>query len=461
MDSIILRTDSYKITHWKQYPKNTTHVYSYFESRGGDYTHTLFFGLQYYLKKYLVGPRVTHAAIEEAEKFTLDHFGVPGLFNKDGWLHVINDHNGTIPVVIKAAREGSIIPVKNVLFTVENTCPKCFWVTSYLETLLEKVWYPTTIATKSYFQKQVIKKYLSLTGDDIPDFKLHDFGYRGSSSEESAGIGGMAHLINFKGTDTLAGIRYAQGWYGMKDMPAFSVPAAEHSTITAWGRNNEAEAYENMLDQFPTGLVAVVSDSYDVYNAVLKIWGDKLKDKVENRKGTLIIRPDSGQPIVVLLNVLNTLGAIFGVRVNKKGYKVLPPYVRLIQGDGIDEQTLPAILEGLADHKWSADNLAFGSGGGLLQNVNRDTLRFAYKCSNVTIDGEDRAVYKDPVTDPGKKSKKGRLGLAMDANGKYETVEITKESETGRLETVFEDGELLIDQKFDDIRKLADINYAL
>jgi len=459
MNNIIIKADSYKASHWKQYPPKTTGVYSYFESRGGMYKDIVFFGLQYYLKKYLAGQVVSYDKINEAKEFFKAHLGNDKIFNYEGWSYIVKKYDGKLPIEIKAVLEGTIVPTQNVLFTIENTDPECFWLTSYLETLLSKVWYPSTVATKSWYQKQVIKKYLKDTGDDIPDFKLHDFGYRGSTSEESAAIGGAAHLVNFKGTDTTAGIVMAQKYYGA-EMPAFSIPAAEHSTITAWGKDHEVDAFENMLDQFPDALVAVVSDSYDIFKAVEEYWGEQLKEKVVGRNGVLIIRPDSGDPADTVLKVINILGEKFGHVNNKKGYKVLPPYLRMIQGDGIDEVTLPQVLNRLMANDWSADNLAFGSGGGLLQNINRDTCKFAFKTSSVTVDGKERDVYKDPVTDPGKKSKKGKLGLFNIKNTQgniigWHTQAASDETEAykNQLQTVFRDGELLIDQAFEDIRK--------
>lgn len=450
-DNLLLQTDSYKASHWKQYPKGISHQYSYFEARGGLYKQTLFFGLQYYLKRYLEGVRVFIDNLDDAEDFFSDHFGDPTIFFRAGWEHIWRQHQGLLPIEIKAVPEGTLVDVKNVLFTVENTCPEDFWLTSYLETLLSKIWYPTTVATKSYYMKQIIKQYLDVTGDDLPDFKLHDFGYRGSTSEESALLGGAAHLVNFKGSDTLAGIVGLQEYYHAP-MAAFSIPAAEHSTITAWGTDREVDSYRNLLEQFPKGLVAVVSDSYDLYHTCKEIWGETLRTLIAERDGVLIIRPDSGDPVDVLPKVLEILGSRFGYTTNKKGYQVLPSFLRVIQGDGITEFTLQAILEGLKRFKWSADNIAFGSGGGLLQQLDRDTCQFAYKCSNVTIDGKDHPVSKNPATDLNKRSKAGRLVLVKEPEGfkTYQTSE--KNHELDELKTVFKDGKLLIDQTLDEIR---------
>src|SRR5262249_50197741 len=186
----------------------------------------------------------------------------------------------------------------------------------------------------SHAIRKVTLASLQRSGDPaLIDFKLHDFGYRGVSSEETAGIGAAAHLINFKGTDTVAGIRMLQKFYQSTEMEGFSIPAAEHSTITAWGRENEAQAYDNMLTQFPEGLVAVVSDSYNVYEACENLWGGSLRDKVLQRQGTLVVRPDSGKPREVVLKVLEILGSKFGYETNAKGYRVLNPKIRVIQGD--------------------------------------------------------------------------------------------------------------------------------
>jgi nicotinamide phosphoribosyltransferase len=455
-ENIILMTDSYKVTHWRQYPTGTSHVFSFLESRGGVYANVTFFGLQYIIKRYFEGVVVREEDIVEAREFFAAHFGDATLFNEAGWRYILEVHGGRLPVRIKAVAEGTTVPGHNVLVTVENLDPNVPWLTNYLETILSQVWYPTTVATQSRAMKAVILNALDNTGDPaLADFKLHDFGYRGSTSNESAGIGGAAHLVNFKGTDTLEGIRVARDYYH-EPMAGFSIPAAEHSTITSWGKDHEDSAYSNMLESFPYGLVAVVSDSYDVFKACSELWGKKLRDKVLNRDGVLIVRPDSGDPPTVVIQVLRILGKAFGYEINAKGFKVLNPKVRVIQGDGIDYQMLDKILQVMDVQGWSADNIAFGSGGGLLQKVNRDTLKFAFKCSAVRVKDEWREVYKDPVTDPGKRSKAGRLALVI-RDGKYMTVveEAMDESEVDQLITVFENGKLVIDQTFSEIRERA------
>lgn len=452
-EDIIMMTDSYKVGHYPQYPPRTNKVFSFFESRGGRYPDALFFGLQYLIKKYFVGQVVTREAIDEADEIFAQHFGNPVLFNRQGWEYILNEYGGRLPISIRAVDEGSVIPVSNVLVTVENTDPRLYWLTNYVETLLVQLWYPITVATQSYYMKKEILQYLEKTGDPAGiDFKLHDFGYRGSTTVESAGIGGLAHLVNFKGTDTLEAIMFARKYYHEK-MAGFSIPASEHSTITSWGRNGEVDAYENMLTQYPHGPVAVVSDSFDIFKACDEMWGGKLKDKVLNRDGVLVIRPDSGDPLIVLPKIMQILGKRFGYTQNEKGYKVLCPKVRVIQGDGIDHESVGLILGALCENGWSADNIVFGSGGGLLQKINRDTQKFAFKCSAVEIDGEWQDVIKDPVTDQGKRSKAGRIGLSLN-NGKYQTA-INIKPEDNLLREVFKNGELLAEHTLEEIRMRA------
>jgi nicotinamide phosphoribosyltransferase len=446
----ILDVDSYKASHWLQYPPNTTAMYSYLESRGGKYPVTVFFGLQYILKEYLTRP-IESWMVDEAVSFFAAH-GVP--FNEAGWRYIAEDLNGCLPIRISAVPEGTVVPVHNVLMTIESTDHQTFWLVSWLETLLLRVWYPTTVATQSWHLKKVIYGALAKTADD-PDgeiaFKLHDFGARGVSSCESSGIGGMAHLVNFSGSDTVQGVVYANHYYH-HPMAAFSIPAAEHSTITAWGKEGEALAYQNMLDQFakPGSLVAVVSDSYDLWNAVDHLWGDRLRQAVIDSGATVIIRPDSGNPAQIVGQVLERLDQHFGSVINQKGYKVLN-HVRVIQGDGVNEASMSEILGNIETLGFSATNVAFGMGGALLQKLNRDTQKFAVKCSEVTVNGKAIAVYKDPVTDPGKTSKKGRLALIKTEKG-YETV---SSSGGDQLVCVYENGKILQEQSLEEIRQRA------
>jgi nicotinamide phosphoribosyltransferase len=455
-DNLILLTDSYKVGHWPQYPKGTTNLYSYFESRGGMFPETTFFGLQYFLETYLSKP-VTMAMVDEAEAIYKLHFGTDTMFNRKGWEHIVNKHGGKLPIRIKAVKEGTSVKTHNVLMTVESTDPECFWLVNYLETLLSQIWYPTTVATLSREMKKLILRYLEKTGDPkLIDFKLHDFGFRGVSSVESAGIGGAAHLINFMGTDTVAALLVARKYYGA-EMAGFSIGASEHSTITSWGQHDEKAAMKNMIEVYGQSGApyACVSDSFDIYRACRDYWGTDLKDLVLNAKGTLVVRPDSGIPHVVVVKCLDILGEKFGYEINAKGYKVLHPKVRLIQGDGIDYEETRKILSEMERSGWSADNVAFGMGGGLLQKINRDTQKFAFKCASVVVNGHERDVFKAPVTDNGKKSKSGRMSLVM-SNGEMVTIK-GSDAKGDLLETVYENGEIKQKYSFAEIRERAAI----
>lgn len=466
LDNLLLNTDSYKASHWLQYPPNTDATFFYIESRGGLYDRTVFFGLQAILKEYLAKP-ISHADVDEARDLFAAH-GEP--FNEAGWRYIVDTHGGLLPVRIRAVPEGSVVPTHQALVTIESTDPMAYWVPSYIETLLLRLWYPVTVATISWHAKQTIRQFLERTSDDpegqLP-FKLHDFGARGVSSAESAALGGAAHLVNFMGTDTVSGLMAAKAYYH-EPMAGFSIPAAEHSTITSWGRENEADAYRNMLRQFakPGAIVAVVSDSYDIFHAIREHWGKTLKQEVIDSGATVVIRPDSGDPVAVVHQCLELLDEAFGHTVNSKGYKVLN-YVRVIQGDGINPNSIRAILERVTSAGYATDNVAFGMGGALLQQLNRDTQKFALKCSAARVDGKWIDVYKDPVTDHGKTSKRGRMTLLKHREyGTYKTVSLPADAASlaevekplgfdDALVTVWENGHIGNDWTFADVRARA------
>lgn len=454
--NIIEMTDSYKLSHAAQYPDDTTNIASYFESRvGAKYPETTFFGLQYLLRK-MAGKVATPDKIAAVASLAAMHLGTDAIFNRAGWEHIERKHYGRLPLLIKAVPEGLSIPTGNVLMTVEATDPKCFWLVNYMETLLVQTWYPSTVATLSRYVKKLCARYLHKTGctQDGLDFMLHDFGFRGVSSVESAGIGGLAHLVNFKGTDTLAAIRCGIDNYN-SGVCGFAVPASEHSTMTSWGRAYEAEAYLNMLKTYPTGIVSIVSDSYDI-EAACRMFGTILKDDVLAREGKTVIRPDSGFPPHVVLSCLNILGAHkhFGHTVNSAGFKVLNPKVGVIQGDGCDPDMIDHVLHAMADAGWAASNIVFGMGGGLLQRLDRDTQRFAFKCSAVERGGVWQDVYKNPKGDPTKASKAGRLKLVTTGSTEVRTVRV-EESGEDLLQTVFHNGELMNLTTMEAVRRRA------
>lgn len=778
MNNIITSTDSYKASHFLQYPPGTEKVNSYIEARGTvypDVDKTVFFGLQAYIKEYLANP-ITQDNIDEADDIFKLH-GVP--FNRKGWEYILNKYNGYLPVYIEAIPEGTPVELHNALVQIRNTDPNVPWLTSYLETsMLRAVWYPTSVATYSYYIKEDMMEYAEKCGTGFDDvlFKLHDFGARGVSSKESAMIGGLAHLVNFRGTDTVEALIAGRKWYD-ENIAGFSIPAcyddkteiltdsgwklfanlndadlvaqynkdgtvefvnftnyvneqysgdmyhftsrgkvakydlmvtpnhrmvrrskttgkleifeakdftsshrnvlpqsgykkdgnvefsdidrlkiafqadgsffvddekrngkktntkgirfslkkerkkkrleylfdtleieytarecsnekhgcveyyvkvpieynisktfdwvdvggvnseyaqqfinelqfwdgtkkqdsivyssviklnvdvvsalssiggyrcniteyfdkrenrqpiyiaciskhqyrqgnnidknivqyngriycvtvpsgmimvrrngvvsisgnSEHSTITVWGKENEVDAYRNMLKQFakPGSLVACVSDSYDIYNAVERIWGETLKDDICNSGATVIVRPDSGDPVQVPIDVIEILMNKFGFVVNEKGYRVLPNCIRVIQGDGINRDSIKQILTKLDEKKIALDNIAFGMGGALLQQTNRDTFKFAMKASWAEVNGVGRDVYKQPITDSGKSSKKGLLAVGKNSAGKHYTVNKWELVGDNQLVPVFIDGKLYNEQTFEDVRKRA------
>lgn len=426
--NLLFQTDSYKWTHWRQYKPGTHHVYSYLESRGGAFDELVWFGLKYYLRHFLAGVVFDADDIVEAADVAAEHFGDDTLFNLGGWTRLLNKHGGTLPVRIKAIPEGTVVSPGVPLMTVENTDPDFPWLPGVLESLLLKVWYPMTVASQSRAMAQIIKRHLERTGDpSLLPYKVHDFGYRGVSSEETAEIGGAAHLTIFRGTDTLPALLFLRRYYGAGRAAGHSIAATEHSTITSWGGpEQEVDAFRHFLQQHPRGTIACVSDSFNIWRACSEHWGTTLKAQVLARDGTLVVRPDSGDPIAVVPRVLELLGEKFGFKVNNKGYKVLNPKVRVIQGDGVDLSSIGAILSAAEAQHWSADNITFGCGGALLQKLHRDTCKVALKCSAAEIGGTWRDVQKDPITDQGKRSKAGRF-------------EVHKAPTTGRLIAVRED----------------------
>jgi len=464
--NLILATDSYKLNHWNQYPKDTEGVYSYFESRvGAKWPYTVFFGLQSILKEYLT-KQVTYEDLSAASELARAHFGAPGLFNYKGWEYIIDKHNGYLPLRIKAVPEGTVVPTGNVLMTVENTDPNCFWLTNAMESILTHVWYPSTVATLSRTTKELIADKLRRTSDSLDGlpFMLHDFGYRGASSHETAAIGGLAHLVNFQGTDTLPAMELALRDYGasLEDL-AFSVPATEHSVMTSKGREGELEIVNQLLDEYPGGILSVVADSYDIYGFVNAV-GTIFKEKILARDGVFVVRPDSitrehQYPELLVAWILESLWDNFGGTRTSQGFRVLDSHVRVLWGDGIDPHGIEKILNRAQLQGFGAENMVFGMGGGLLQKVNRDTQRFAFKASAIKRDGEWHDVQKQPL-DSSKASKKGRLRLERDTTGELYTVGEADAPHDHQdvadvLEVVYENGKLVKNQTLAEIRERA------
>lgn len=464
-NNICLLTDSYKLTHHYLYPKGTEKIYSYLESRNGaEFNKTIFYGLQYILKKYLEGNVVTEEKVTEAEKIVDAHIA-PGIFNTEDWMYIVEKLEGKLPVEIKAVPEGTPVNVDNVLMTVENTDKHAYWLPNYLESLLLQVWYPSTIATLSCEIKKLCNFYLDITASskDNLNFMLHDFGYRGASSTESSRLAGSAHLLSFSGTDTVPALSVAANYYNTSEIQGFSVQATEHSVMTAMGPDGEIDQAINVVKSAHDGILSMVIDSYNyrefLINASCK--GYKLNDKIQNflnkeETNKIVFRPDSGEPISTTLDCLSIMEEGFGCHRNSKGYKLFNANIGLLWGDGLDYHKIRDILFAIKSNGWAAENIIFGMGGGLHTSVNRDTQRNAFKCSAQLRNNQWIDIFKKPL-DSSKKSKKGRFKLLKDDNFNFTTVPIDTPGED-QLRTVFKNGELLIDDSFEDIKKRTE-NY--
>jgi nicotinamide phosphoribosyltransferase len=421
--NLILSTDSYKLSHHKFYPEGTQYVFSYGEPRaGGEYKNAQFIGMAAFVDTYLANP-ITQDDLDEAVRILGNH--VSG-FNVAGWEYIIDVHNGYMPVSIKAVAEGSKIPINNALFTIVNTDPNCAWVTSYLETaLLRAIWYPTTVASKiAEIRDVLIKSLMDTTGSTYGlEYMLHDFGARGGSSGESVSLASMAHQMFFEGTDSIEGLVAVDRFYNELST-ATSIDATEHSIMTAKMREGEFDQLINVLANCEDGdMLACVADSYNIYRFCQSLRDPKVFNTIVNKAGRFIVRPDSGVPELVVVQVLRELEQVFGTTENDKGYKVLNSNVGVIQGDGLSTvDDFKRIIDAVKDAGFSMENLAFGMGGGIHQILNRDTMRWAMKCSARqgldidTIDGW-MDIFKDPIHG-GKTSKKGRLSLFANRDGK-------------------------------------------
>lgn len=402
---LLLDIDSYKHSHWAQLPPGTKTLWAYLSSRWSKVEgidSVILYGLSDFLENL---PLLSEDAIEEAGEVVREHFGRSDIFNHNEWREMLWAHEGHLPLIIAAVEEGRAVPHDVPMIVVRNVGWKYPWLTTFIETaLMRHVWYGSTVATLAAEIRRLCLMGLRETSDEPEihiDFMLHDFGSRGVSSRESSILGGRAHMLSFDGTDNLAALASIP----KEHRRALSIPASEHSTMTAWGRERELEAYRNMVGRFGDQGFACVSDSYDLHNAVGELWGGELAcDVLKARK--VVIRPDSGNPISTPVEVVKLLMDRFGSWTNNKGYDVLPPNIRVIQGDGITIESIPLIIANMKANKLSLENISFGMGGGLLQQVNRDTFGFAMKASAVEDENGWRAIGKEA---PGKTSLKGKV----------------------------------------------------
>lgn len=411
---IAILTDSYKAGHFDQYP-DAKEMVAYGEFRkpfpGMDDDRIVFYGIQYVVENYL-NKQWTVEDVEEAAFFYSTHnvLGTQYPFPKELFLKFVKENQGYFPITLEALPEGSVIyphvPVYQI--TAQGEYSR---LVTFMETLLtEGVWYPSTVATLSRHTRQLIEDAFAKSVDPEANFlipsRLHDFGMRGCTSVEQTVLGGLAHLLSFEGSDTMSACYYGQMKLNHGKPIASSIPATEHSVMTSW--STELEATLNMARKYGHGIFATVADSYD-YDNFLKTVLFKVAPIVKEKGGTHVIRPDSGDPVECVLKGLLACQDAYGYTVNQKGYKVLRNSA-VIQGDGISYETVKAILEATLAANFSAQNVAFGMGAGLLQKVNRDTMSFATKLSHITYaDGTPRDVMKSPKTDAGKYSLPGKL----------------------------------------------------
>lgn len=451
----VMLADSYKYSHASQYP-NMISMYDYMEARSDKhYPEVVFVGLQGILQEYFTTP-IKQWEVDEAFEMAQMH-GVP--FDKAGWDYIVQKLDGNIPVVIKAVPEGTVMPVKTVLMTVESTDPKVPWIAGWLETILMKVWYPSTVATKAYFVRKMLEKFGS---PEWAQFAYHNFGDRGSSSVETAAIGGYAHLAaGFMGTDNFNSLRYIRNNYGSK-CAAFSVFATEHSTTTAnamGSKIKELQFVERMLIENPEkAIMSFVADSYNIYNFTDMVTrpGGRIRtiiDERENQK--FVIRPDSGDALEVIAEMLKIMEAngVFDIEIG--GRKSSSKW-GILWGDGITPKTIEDILTMAMEMGYAAETFVFGSGGDIMQNVNRDTLGFAVKCSSITRpDGTEQDVFKDPITASNKKSKKGRVTTYKRPDDTFfvDTIGVIGENAVVALETIYKNGKMVKTYTIDEIRE--------
>lgn len=471
----MLLIDGYKLDHRRQYPKGTTRVYSNWTPRGSrieGQDEVVFFGLQYFLDEYL-GRRMHEwffnrdkdHVLKEYQEFVDSYVGP----NNIGVDHIAALHDlGYVPLEFRALPEGTLCPLRVPMLTVENTHDDFFWLVNYFETLMSNVlWMPCTSATTAYRYRKILDAFCEMTGGnkDFVQWQGHDFSMRGMPGTEAAMLSGAGHLLSFTGTDTIPAIRFINKYYGSNGLVGGSVPATEHSVMCAGGDRNEQATFQRLLDLYPTGIVSVVSDTWDLWKVLNKFLPD-LKDKIMAREGKLVIRPDSGDPVKIICGdpdakteyerkgVVELLWDIFGGTKNDTGYDELDSHIGVIYGDAITYERCRAICSKLEKKGFASTNCVFGIGSYTYQYVTRDTFGFAMKATWAEVDGQEVDLFKDPVTDKGeKKSAKGRLAV-LRQDDKLVALDCATEDEEAMslLKTVWRDGEFVRVQFIDSVR---------
>lgn len=474
----LLATDAYKLDHRRQYPTGTEVVFSNLTARGTRIPGvdvTVFFGLQALLTEitarwdefFALDAAGLDEVLAEYDRVVTDLLGA----NDIGVEHFRVLHDiGHLPLRVKAFREGALVPLRVPYFTVENTDPRVFWLTNYFETELSaELWQPITSATIAWLNRSLLDERAEASGDPAAvDVQGHDFSCRGMAGIAAGAASSAGHLLSFTGTDTVRAIRFIERFYpGDNGVVAGSCPATEHSVMCAGGRGNEFDTFARLLELYPSGTLAVVSDTWDLWQ-VCTDFLPRLKDKILARDGKLVIRPDSGDPELILCGdpaapqgsparhgVVNLLAEVFGTVVNGKGYRELDPHIGAIYGDSITFERADAITANLMQQGFASTTVVFGYGSYTYQYQTRDTFKMAMKATWVQVNDQGRDIQKDPVTDDGtKKSATGRLAVRRAVDGRPYLIEhATAEQEADQeLQLVYEDGKLLRQSSFADVR---------
>ncbi len=476
----LLYTDGYKVDHRRQYPDKTTLVYSNWtprKSRIEGIEEVVFFGLQYFIKRYILD-EFTNNFFKQPKEVVVKRYArrINNYLgpNSVGTKHIEDLHDlGYIPMVFKALPEGVTVPIRVPMFTMYNTLPEFFWLTNYFETLVSTtVWMPCNSATIARQYRKVLDHYAAETSStpEFVDWQGHDFSMRGMAGLEAALMSASGHLLSFTGSDTIPAIDFLEEYYNAdsdKELVGGSVAATEHSVMSMGTNNAEQETFKRLITEvYPGGIVSVVSDTWDLWK-VLTEYLPNLKEEVLARDGKLVIRPDSGDPVKIICGndegtskaerkgVVELLWDIFGGTTNAKGYKELDSHIGAIYGDSITINRATQICQNLMNKGFASTNVVLGVGSFTYQYNTRDTFGFAMKATYGEVDGEGRNIYKDPITDDGtKKSAKGLIKITKE-DGQYCLHDQVswEEERGGELKEVFRDGKLLVDEQLADVRK--------
>ena len=486
----LIHNDFYKQNHAPMYPKDTQRVYSNVtarKSRVKGVNTIVAFGFQYFIKAYLMDEWQRNFFDKTWNEVETKYLRIINATLGQGAVdtkHIKQLHDlGYLPLLIKALPEGVSVPIRVPCLTITNTVDHAYWLVNYLETILScSTWQAITSATIAKEFRKVLDKYaLETVGNtDFCQWQGHDFSFRGMSSLESACISGAGHLLSFTGTDTIPAIEFLEQYYNAdvtKELIGASVPASEHSVVCFGSKECELDTFNRLLDLFPQGILSMVSDTWSLPNVICKIL-PALKEKIEKRKGKLVIRPDSfwtdpvdclcgydgyhpqmeklnaEEKIMVKKGLIESLWDIFGGTVTEKGYRVLSPSIGAIYGDSITIERAERICRRLKDKGFASINSVYGIGSFTYQLNTRDTFGLAIKATYGIVDGKPIEVFKDPVTDDGmKKSAKGLIRVdGTSGNYTYKDCCTVEEETGGELKEVFRDGKLLIDYTLAEIR---------